>query len=185
MALGSAAIATAFNQAIERLYALPEPDLPDFTGRVGLLGKAGAISVAALAGVGGSATGATVFAAKIAALTIAGNAATSIFLAGADLGADFAFGGGDDTFAQGKIGAVKIKGDVTGSVIAAGLDPVNAIPHDAGDTIIGGLVSKIAKLIVKGAADDASYFAAGAFTAPVKIGGVEITPAGDPRFLVG
>jgi transcriptional regulator with XRE-family HTH domain len=33
VALGGAAIAIAFNQEIERLYALPEPDLPNLTGR--------------------------------------------------------------------------------------------------------------------------------------------------------
>ena len=62
---------------------------------------------------------------------------------------------------------------------------MNSVFHDAGDTIIGGTASSIASIIVKGTADPASYFAAGKFGTPVKIAGQRITPAHDPRFLVG
>ena len=159
----------------------------DLTGDIRLLGKSGAISIAKLHGIGGSATGATVSAAKIASLTIARDAANSLFLAGADLGADFAPGGTADTadvFARGSIGPVNIGGNTTGVVIGAGLNPVNSIFHDAGDTIIGGTASSIASIIVKGTATG-SYFAAGKFMPPVKIHGVKITPAADPQFFVG
>ena len=60
-------------------------------------------------------------AAKIAALTIARDATNSLFLAGVNLGADHAIGGtGDnaDTFAKGAIGAVNIKGNAIGLVLA-------------------------------------------------------------------
>jgi hypothetical protein len=120
-------------------------------------------------------------------LLVAKNVSNSTILAGADLGADFALGGSGaaaDTFRAGRIGAVTIKGSVTASVVAAGLNPLDGVLHN-GDAIIGGLTSKIAALTIKGSASADSYFAAGKFVPPVKIGPLTITPANDRRFFVG
>jgi hypothetical protein len=57
-------------------------------------------------------SGATIVAKGIATLSVAENVLHSLVLAGADLGAGHAFGGGDDTFSAGVLGTVKIGGDV-------------------------------------------------------------------------
>ena len=63
------------------------------------------------------------------------NITSSHILAGADLGADHTLGGGDDTFASGSIGTVKIGGTVSGaSVIGAGLSSTNAIFKDGDES---------------------------------------------------
>jgi hypothetical protein len=146
------------------------------TGDLRMFGKVGAITV-------GDIADATITAAKIASLT-AKNVANSTILAGADLGDDRVLGGGNDTFGPGSIGPVLVKGNMTGSVLAAGLDPMNGIFHDAGDTILGGTISKIASLSIKGQATG-NYFAAGRFVPPVKIHGAVVNPATDPQFFVG
>ena len=55
---------------------------------------------------------------------------------------------------------------------------------DGDDTILGGVASAIAGLIVEGTADNASYIAAGKFGAAPKIGGVKPDVPTDTRFLV-
>ena len=70
------------------------------------------------------------------------------------------------------------------STIGAGLSTTNAIFKDSDDTILGGVASAIAGLIVEGTADNASYIAAGKFGAAPKIGGVEPDVPTDTRFLV-
>jgi hypothetical protein len=100
----------------------------------------------------------------------------STILAGADLGADFAFGGtgaAADAFGAGRIGEVTIKGKVTASVLAAGLNPLDAILHN-GDAIIGGLARQDRGSHHQGHRGRRqrgrdSYFAAGKFVPPVKI----------------
>jgi hypothetical protein len=109
-------------------------------------------------------------------------------LSGALLGADAALGGVDqdaDTFGAGSISRVSIGGDVSGGVIAAGLDPVDDLINNGDDAIIGdSLVSAIAKLSIRGMAESDSYFAAAAIRGKVKIGGATIDPATDTRFMV-
>ena len=132
-------------------------------------------------------SGASINAARIASLTVGRNVGASTILAGADLGADHALGGTGldaDTFGRGAIGAVAIGGSVTTSVLGAGLSTTDAIFHNGDDAIIGGIASRIAALTVRGTASVDSYFAAGGFIPPVKIAGVRINPATDPRFLV-
>lgn len=154
----------------------------DFTGTVRLLGRAGPITVtASRLGVGGNLLGATVNANAIGSVTIGRNFADSIVLGGADLGADHAFGGGDDVFNSGTIGAIKIGGDVTGtrSLIGAGFSRIGS-----GDSIVGGTASAITRLTVTGSADSSLHFAAGLFKNTPKIGGAIIDPTTDPRFLI-
>jgi hypothetical protein len=155
----------------------------DLTGDVRLLGATGAIAVKGTAtGAGGNVTGASLVASAIASFSVAKNFASSIVLAGADLGADHALGGGNDTFAPGSIGKVKITGSVSGSsVIGAGLSSTNATFKDGDDTILGGPASVIKSFTIGGAAAADSYFAAGLFKAAPKIAGVNVTLP-DPRF---
>ncbi len=163
----------------------------DFTGDLRVLGSTGAITVSALRGIGGNMTGGTINAARIASLIVGKNVASSTILAGADLGADHALGGiglDVDTFGRGAIGPIAIVGSVTSSVIGAGLNPTNGIFHDSptnNDTIVAGIASRIASLTIRGTASADSYFAAGRFTAPVKVAGLRVIPASDARFFVG
>jgi hypothetical protein len=159
----------------------------DLTGDVRVLGKAGAISVKAKkAGPGGSVIGASLVASQIASLNVAKNFTSSVVLAGADLGADHALGGGDDSFLAGSIGPVKISGNVSGmSVIGAGLSSADATFKDGDDTVLGGVASVIKSFTIAGTADPDSYFAAGLFKATPKIAGAKIDPTNDGRFKVG
>ncbi len=159
----------------------------DLTGDVRLLGPLGAFSVKPdKASVGGNVTDATVGTIKIASVFVAKNLTNSILLAGGDLGADHAFGGGDDTFAAGSIGAVTIKGSVAGSMIGAGFFTDDATLKDEDDTVLGGTASSIASLTITVQPDPASYFAAGLFKKAPKIAGVTVDlTADDARFLVG
>jgi hypothetical protein len=177
--------------ALGRVKALTSLTVSDgnLTGDIRLLGASGAITVKAKPALlaAGSITGASIVASTIASLTVARDLTRSIILAGADLGADYSFGGGDDTFAAGTIGAVKIGRDVSGagSIIGAGFSSTNTTLKDGDDAIIGGVASIIASLTVTGAAAPESYFAAGLFQTAPKIAGAIITPATDGRFLVG
>lgn len=75
-------------------------------------------------------------------------------------------------------------GNIIASVLAAGLSSSDGIFRNADDAILGGTVSAIACILVKGGADSARYFAAGRF-GPVKIDGAKVAPTADARFLVG
>ncbi len=77
-----------------------------------------------------------------------------------------------------------IGGNATESLIGAGYSSTNATFGDGDDTILGGIASSIAKLIIKGTADPDSRFAAGKFTAAPKISTATITPSTDARFLI-
>jgi len=158
----------------------------DLAGDIRLLGPLGAVTISAKATQpGGNVTDATINASKIASLVVAKNVSNSIILAGADLGADHAFGGGDDLFAAGSINKVQIGGAATGVVIGAGFSTTDATLKNNDDDILGGTTSVIASLLVKGNADAASYFAAGLFKKAPKIANVAVVPANDNRFLVG
>ncbi len=159
----------------------------DITGDVRVFGAAGTISVKATkTGPGGNVIGASIVASAIGALSIKRDTIASHILAGANLGTDHAPGGGDDTFGGGTIGNVKIGGSVSGaSVIGAGLSSINATFKDSDDTIIGGAASVVKRLAITGTADADSYFAAGLFKAPPKVGSAQIDPAADGRFKVG
>jgi hypothetical protein len=164
----------------------------NFTGDVRLRGASGAITVKSKPALArGNLTGASIVASivasAIASLTVGRDFINSIVLAGADLGDDYAFGGTDDTFAAGTIGAVKIGRNVSGagSIIGAGFTTTDPNLTDANDAIIGGVASTIASLTVTGTAAAESYFAAGKFTTAPKIASVAVPLAGDGRFKVG
>jgi len=155
----------------------------DFTGEIQALRTVEKIAVQIAKGVGGNMIDATVAIGKLAQLAVQKNVTNSLILVGASLGTDGLLGGGDDQFASGSIGKVNIGGAVAGSTIAAGLNPGDGILKNGNDTIVDA-ASKIASLIIKGAADPASYFASGDF-GPVKIDGDTVNAGSDPRFLVG
>ncbi|MEQ1860824.1 MAG: RHS repeat-associated core domain-containing protein [Chthoniobacteraceae bacterium] len=135
---------------------------------------------------GGNVTDSLIAALKIGALTIAGNVTNSKILAGAQLGADGALGGdaaNSDTFNGGTLGSVRIGGNVAGSILGAGYTPFDGVFGDTNDGIFGAKRSKFGKLTITGTLDAASRLGAGVFSA-VKIGGVKIKPATDPRFVL-
>jgi hypothetical protein len=160
----------------------------NLTGDIRLLGASGAITVKAKPLVNaGDLSGTSIVASAIASLSVGRDFISSIVLAGADLGADYSFGGGDDTFAAGTIGAVKIGryASGAGSIIGAGFSNADGILKNGDDAIIGGVASYVASLTVSGTAAPESYFAAGLFKTAPKIAGAVVTPGSDARFLVG
>jgi hypothetical protein len=169
----------------------------DLTGDVRLHGALGALKVTpSKTGTGGNITDATIVAAKLASITVGRAVGNSVILAGADLGSDFALGGGNDTFAAGQIGAIHIgpkhaSGNVvTNSLIGAGFSSTDGLFKNGDDAIVGAtsaerLVSTIASITLTGQADAGSYFAAGKFVKKPVIAGTPITPTADPRFLGG
>ncbi|RYD73362.1 MAG: hypothetical protein EOP84_21675 [Verrucomicrobiaceae bacterium] len=161
----------------------------DFTGDIRAGGALGAVSVSAdKAGLGGNVSDVTISASKIAALTVKKNVTALLLLAGADLGSDYALGGigtAADSFAAGSIGKVSIGGNVTSSVLGAGLTTTNAILKDNDDGILGGTGSAIAGLTIGGSASADSLFAAGRFKGSVKVDGAKVNPTADGRFFMG
>jgi|GEM_PF-3445180 len=155
----------------------------DLSGDLRLLGALGPVSVNVdRVGQGGGLLDATIGASSIASLIVTGDVIHSTVLAGADLGADRVFGGGDDQFTAGSMGAVSIKGKAIAAIIGAGLSTDDATLKDADDSIVGGVASTVKSLTIAGTADTDSYFATGAFKARPKIKGITINPLTDPRF---
>jgi hypothetical protein len=85
-------------------------------------------------------------------------------------------------FGPGSIAKLTVRGSVAGSVIGAGLDPVNGQFLDDDDRVIGGASSVIRSVLVKGGVDETSRFVAGAFEKARVPGPVD--PSSDPRFVV-
>ena len=101
-------------------------------------------------------------------------------LAGANLGADRKPGGGDDTFAAGSINALNIAGTISGSVLAAGVDPLDGIFAN-GDGTRAGADGAIRLLAARAGTDSANRFEAHAFgTARLP---KKVSPAMDSRFI--
>jgi uncharacterized delta-60 repeat protein len=131
----------------------------------------------------GNVTGSICSAGGIGSLTAAALNGAKV-LAGTNLGADGEFGGTGadaDAFGAGEIGRLKVAGQIVGSTVGAGLDPVDATYLDEDDRVIGGAASVIRSITARGA-DDSSRFLAGAF-GKVKLG-AKVTPATDARFRV-
>ena len=105
-------------------------------------------------------------------------------LSGANLGADALVGGGDDTFGAGQIHILKVAGAVAASFVGAGVNAVNGIFGDAGDTLVGGAASSIDKVTAKGGVDTATLFEAGSFGRIRKLGREKVDPTTDARFRV-
>jgi parallel beta-helix repeat protein len=134
----------------------------------------------------GSLTGATISTpGNIAALSVTGNVATTNVFAGANLGADGLFGGTGsdaDTFAGGSLNKLSVSGSVTQSLFAAGLDPMDDQLTNGNGVIVGGASSLMKSIKVKGAVDNNTVFAAGAFPKKASLAGQKVDPLADPRF---
>lgn len=154
----------------------------DLEGDVRVLGRIGAIAVNGKR-TGGNVRESSIVAAQIVSITVGRDFASSVVLAGADLGEDGAVGGGDDAYGAGILGTVKIRGAVTGvSVIGAGADfGVDHAVRGNDDGIVGGVASYVKSLTIAGAAGPDSYFMAGLFKSPPKIAG-KVVALSDPRF---
>jgi hypothetical protein len=152
----------------------------DLFGAFSGAGSVGSISVKHSKAGGGNISGATLAAANFKAITVSADVESSVLLAGANLGDDFALGG-NDTFAPGNIGKFSVGGNVTASVLGAGLVTSDSILRNDDDGLLGN--SLIKSFAVKQNVDGESLFAAALFTKNVKIGGKKIAPATDTRFL--
>jgi hypothetical protein len=142
----------------------------------GTMSVQGAVGKAVLNAIGGTLAAAG----AIGTVTLT-SLTGGMVLSGANFGAVGLPGGGDDAFATGSIGTLRVNGAIQSSLIAAGLDPVDGV-FNGNDQIVGGPLSVIRSLFAR-AADATTRFAAGAFHTvrlPAKV-----DPANDPRFRVG
>ncbi|MGV3532895.1 MAG: hypothetical protein ACO1QR_11035, partial [Chthoniobacteraceae bacterium] len=78
-----------------------------------------------------------------------------------------------------------VKGDMTATVLAAGLSSTDAVLGNDDDSIIDSASSRIASIIVTGTVSADSYFAAGVIAKQPRFDGVKVEPSTDGRFLVG
>jgi hypothetical protein len=135
---------------------------------VGTLSATGTIATLTLGDVTGKITSGG---GDIRALT-ASHLTGAMILSGADLA--------NNTFAAGSIGKLNVTGSIGGSLIAAGLDPVNGEFSDADDRVIGGAASLIDSIVTRGDVDSSTRFVAGAF-GRARIP-KPVDPATDPHF---
>ncbi len=85
------------------------------------------------------------------------------------------------TYGPGKIQTVTISGAVTGSLIAAGVDPINGNFLDSSDTAFGGVASVIGTFTARRGIDSASHLVAGKVTT---VHGPKLIKQPDPRIVV-
>lgn len=151
----------------------------------------GTLYVPGLAGklVLGNITGTVAAAVGIKSLVAASLTGANI-LSGANLGSNSELGGAPgttegDTFGRGVIGSIRVAGRITGSTIAAGLNPIDDTIGDDDDIVVGGIgdpggpFSVIRTISAKGGADETSQFIAGGFGKVVMPR--RIDPAKDPQ----
>ncbi len=106
---------------------------------------------------------------------------TGDILAGALLGNDHQPGGGNDTFSSAVISSLRIDGDVTNSIIAAGLNVRDDVfPLDGTETVLSD--SKIASLLIDGTLSADSTVISANLPHKITIAGVQVATATDPRF---
>jgi hypothetical protein len=118
-------------------------------------------------------------ASSFTSVQIRGGVDASKILAGTYFGADNAPGGGDDSFAAGSIRSLTVAGSVTGSLIAAGLDPADGIYLNGNDTLVGGAIVTAS---IGGVLSSDSHILASALPRTTRINHVAVVLAGDPRF---
>ena len=116
-------------------------------------------------------------AAKFGSIVI-GGALSGDILAGANLGADVAIGGGGDTFGTGTIESLRV-GGTTDAIVAAGLDPVDDVLLNGNDTLLpGGRIGSI----TLGPVTPDSRFLAAKLPTTASLQGKAVGTANDPRF---
>ena len=131
--------------------------------------------------------GGQVYASNIGAVIIRGNLDSAKIIAGAHTD-QVSTDNGDGTttvqivttYAAGTIRVLNIGSSVTGSVIAAGLDPVNGTFLDGDDALIPG--GRIIAAVVKGDISDDSKILAARLPVKVRVGNSVVTTANDSEF---
>jgi hypothetical protein len=114
---------------------------------------------------------------------IVGENLSGDILAGTTFGPDGEPGGGDDTFAAGRIGTLVVRGEVDRSIIAAGLSVSDDVfPLDGNQSLLPG--SRIGALMIGGALSPDSRVISSSIPRRVRIGSRLVnTLASDPRFV--
>jgi hypothetical protein len=133
----------------------------------------------------GSITGTLASARNIGTVSVGGDLSSAKVLAGADFGSDGQVGGtgtAADSYRAGTIGKVKVAGQAKSSLVAAGLQPMNAVFLDSDDQVMGGSASSIGTITVRGGTDTATRFVAGSFGKAKLPGAVDVSS--DERFRV-
>lgn len=152
----------------------------DFQGTLHALGTISTVSI------GGTLSDSVVAAASFGVFTVGRDATNTTIMAGANLGADHALGGiaeDSDTFGRGSFTKISIGGQVSDTMIGAGLDPRGAMFRNGNDAIAGGAASKVGSFTIGGAAETVeNYFRAGSWPKSVKIAGASVIPLQDVRF---
>ena len=118
-------------------------------------------------------------------VTVLGNLTNGYVLSGVDLGSDGLVGGSGlaaDSFSAGFIRSLRVRGSISSSVVAAGLNGNDGPLPDADDKILGGSASFIRSVSAKGGADSSSLFVAGSF-GTAGLGGAMVHVLTDARFL--
>ena len=106
-------------------------------------------------------------------------------LAGAAPGGDLVFSGPtdtDDTFQAASISSLVVRGAITGSIIAAGVNPVDGVFANGNDVAIGGTASRIGSIRAGSADTTTTRFEAGSF-GTVRVPNV-LDPTTDQRFMI-
>lgn len=108
-------------------------------------------------------------------------------LAGAKLGSDGRLGGtGDaaDAFGFGRVDALTVGRKMKGSIVGAGLDPVNGVFNDGDDRIKQPNKSRVGPVTITTTMAPGARVVGGRFLGPVSVNGNMIDPAVDSRFRV-
>jgi hypothetical protein len=118
---------------------------------VGTLSATGTIGALSLGDISGKITAAGGDIRSISASSLT----NSFVLSGADLAVN--------TFAAGSIGKLNVSEGIIGSLVGAGLDPVNGDFGDDDDVVIGGASSVLNSITTRAEVDPSTRFVAGAF----------------------
>ena len=151
----------------------------DFQGNVHALGTVSTFSI------GGTLLDSVVAASSFGVFTAGGDLANTTIMAGANLGADHVLGGSgenSDSFGRGSFTKISIGGQVSDTMIGAGLDPRGVMFRNGNDAIVGGTASKVVSFTIGGTAGQENYFRAGSWPKLVKIAGASVIPLQDLRF---
>ncbi len=121
---------------------------------------------------------------NITGITSKTDVLNSMFLAGTDLGTDFALdgeGAGADVYGPGAIGSIRLGGSVLHSSFRAGGLPVDGQFGNLDDLLLGGKLSSIRSLMVGGAVSN-SQFAAATLPRNARFGGTIVDPLSHEAF---
>lgn len=130
----------------------------------------------------GSLSNSTLAAVSFGTVVIDGAMDSSKLLAGISFGPDGQPGGGDDSYAAGRIGSLRIRGSVTASVLAAGLNPVDGVYLNGNDALLPG--GRIGPVQIAGTLSPDSRLLAAILPRLALVAHASVPTATDPRFAV-